>query len=269
MRRLVVTPRWLPATIGVLAGLLAVKSVTLVRTAAESGGIGDLSLWSGDARASAPAEAKAGAAKPADAKAGDAKPQAGKPGDQKAGDAKPMASDPPPADPPVTMSERAVLLELRQRRQELESREATLAERESVIVAAQDKLAARVDELRDLQKKLEALDSERRKQEDSSWQGLVQLYETMKPRDAATIFNDLAMPVLVQVMDRMKDAKAAAVLAAMDPDKARMLTQALARLRTRAEADARHTSPPVRPTQPGAPPQPAPQPQGRPRAPSG
>lgn len=266
MRRLILTPRWLPATIGVLAGLLAVKSVTLVRSAAMSGGIGDLSLWSGDARAAAPADTK-----PTDPKAGDAKPQAAKPGDQKAGDpkvgdAKPTASDPPPADPPVSMAERALLLELRQRRQDLESREATLAERESVIVAAQDKLTARVDELRDLQRKLEALDSERRKQEDTSWQGLVKLYETMKPREAATIFNDLAMPVLVQVMDRMKDAKAAAVLAAMDPDKARMLTQALARLRTRTEADVRPASTPARPA---TPPPATSQPQARPRPPSG
>jgi len=269
MRRLVLTPRWLPATIGVLAGLLAVKSVTLVRTAAISGGIGEMSLWSGDARAAAPAEAKAG-----EAKAGEAKPPAGKAGDPKAGDAKPTASDPPPADPPVTMSERTLLLELRQRRQELEAREATLAERESVIVAAQDKLTSRVEELRDLQRKLEALDSERRKQEDSSWQGLVKLYETMKPRDAATIFNDLAMPVLVQVMDRMKDAKAAAVLAAMEPDKARMLTQALAKLRTRPEVDARQASTPPRAPQPAgqSPPTQSPPtqpPQGRPRAPSG
>ena len=53
----------------------------------------------------------------------------------------------------------------------------------------------------------------------------------MKPRDAATIFNDLEMPVLLQVVDRMKDAKAALVLAAMQPDKARDLTAKLAQLR--------------------------------------
>ena len=52
----------------------------------------------------------------------------------------------------------------------------------------------------------------------------MKLYEAMKPRDAATIFNDLEMPVLLQVVDRMKEAKAAPVLAAMQPDKARDLT---------------------------------------------
>ena len=94
----------------------------------------------------------------------------------------------------------------------------------SVLAAAEQKLSARVAELQALQKKLEALDAARKEREDTSWQGLVKLYEAMKPRDAATIFNDLEMPVLLQVVDRMKEAKAAPVLAAMQPDKARDLT---------------------------------------------
>ncbi len=62
----------------------------------------------------------------------------------------------------------------------------------------------------------------------------MKLYETMKPRDAAAIFNDMELPVLLQVVDRMKDAKAAAVLAAMQPDRARLLTVQLAAQRTRS-----------------------------------
>src|SRR3954451_22667425 len=79
------------------------------------------------------------------------------------------------------------------------------------------------------------MDTARQQRDDASWQGLVRLYETMKPRDAATIFNELQMPILLQVLDRMKDAKAAAVLAAMNPDKARDVTAELAKLRTRRE----------------------------------
>jgi flagellar motility protein MotE (MotC chaperone) len=58
----------------------------------------------------------------------------------------------------------------------------------------------------------------------------------MKPKDAATIFNDLSMPVLLQVVDRMKDAKAALILAAMNTDKARDVTAQLARMRTGRDA---------------------------------
>ena len=46
------------------------------------------------------------------------------------------------------------------------------------------------------------------------------------------------MPVLLQVVDRMKEAKAAAVLAAMQPDKARQVTAELAQMRTRANTPA-------------------------------
>jgi flagellar motility protein MotE (MotC chaperone) len=92
-----------------------------------------------------------------------------------------------------------------------------------------------VTELQALQIKLEALEATRKDHEDASWQGLVKLYEAMRPRDAATIFNDLEMPVLLQVVDRMKEAKAAPVLAAMQPDKARDLTAKLAQMRTKRD----------------------------------
>ena len=83
-----------------------------------------------------------------------------------------------------------------------------------------------------MQKKLEYLDAAHKQREDAGWQGLVKVYETMKPKDAATIFNDLSMPVLLQVVDRMKDSKAALILAAMNPDKARDVTAELAQMRT-------------------------------------
>ena len=233
-------PRWLPATIGVLAGLLAVKSVTLVRAITAPELAADISFLSSNARAAASAETTP------------AKPPPEKPAEKGTG----KAADPPapqaPAEPPLSVAERSVLLELRQRRQELDARETVLGERESVLAAAQDKLSARVEERQGRPPRLQALEADRRRQDDVSWQGLVKLYETMKPRDAATIFNDLAMPVLVQVMDRMKDAKAASVLAAMDPEKARLLTQELARLRTRSAAEAKPDGKPA-PTRPRPP----------------
>jgi flagellar motility protein MotE (MotC chaperone) len=56
----------------------------------------------------------------------------------------------------------------------------------------------------------------------------------MKPRDAAVIMNDLDGQVLIQVLDRMKESKAAPVLAAMDPARARSATAKLAELRTQS-----------------------------------
>ena len=126
-----------------------------------------------------------------------------------------------------------MLQELRQRRDELDRRDSEVAAKEAVLAAAERKLEARVDELQALQKRLEALDSSRQQREEAGWQGLVKTYEAMKPRDAAAIFNDLDMQVLLQVVDRMKEAKAAPVLAAMRVDKARELTDQLAQMRAK------------------------------------
>jgi flagellar motility protein MotE (MotC chaperone) len=144
----------------------------------------------------------------------------------------------PPAEgpPPVSDSERALLQDLRERRKELDARAAAVSARESLMAATEQKLDARVGELQTLQKKLEGLNAAQQQKEESGWQGLVKLYEAMKPKDAATIFNDLQMPVLLQVLDRMKDAKAAAVMAAMNPDKARDVTTQLAQMRTGKDA---------------------------------
>ena len=207
--------RLLPIMIFVMSSLLALKSAQLVRAA----------VTTHDTAANVVSTAEA------------ATPAEHPPPPQASAAATPTLPD-ETAPPPVTDSERAVLLELRQRREELDARDAALAARESVLAAAGQKLSARVAELQALQKKLEALDAARKEREDTSWKGLVKVYEAMKPRDAATIFNDLETPVLLQVVDRMKEAKAAPVLAAMQPDKARDLTTKLAQMRTQRDTPA-------------------------------
>jgi flagellar motility protein MotE (MotC chaperone) len=132
-----------------------------------------------------------------------------------------------------------VLEELRARRAALDAREQALAVRESVLAATEQRLARRVEELAALQQRLEALDKSARDREDAGWRGLVRIYENMRPRDAARIFNELEMVTLVEVVDRMKERSAAPILAGMDPEKAKALTAELAKRRAtgpRAEA---------------------------------
>ncbi len=142
-------------------------------------------------------------------------------------------------------AERSLLLDLRKRRDELDARAAMLDQREAVQVAAEAKLSARVEQLAALQSRLEAMEANRQHHATENWSGLVHVYEAMKPRDAATIFNALDMQVLLQVLDRMQDRKTAPILAAMEPDRARLATQLLAEMRVHALAP------------PGAPPGPA------------
>ncbi len=226
-------PRLLPVTCAGLAVLLTCKTVDFVRwgLTGEAGPQPPTGLVM--PAEAAPAEKPAGLPATAAPKLSEAKPaQASDPAvapmDGKAGA--------PVADTPVSDSEKSLLQDLRARRAQLDTREKSLDTREQVMAAAEQKLNARVDELSALQAKLEQLEQARKARDEANWQGLVKLYEAMKPRDAAVIFNDLDMPVLLQVLDRMKEAKAAPILAAMQPDRARDATTKLAQMRTRENA---------------------------------
>ncbi len=233
-------PRLLPLTIFVLALLLVVKSSVLVGAIIGAGEAMGSSVLpaaraAGQPASGLPTSGKAVAGKDAGGSgAGTASSKEKLPvnaGQDAACASTPATAGSSPPDPPVSDSERAVLLDLRQRRQQLEAREAALTTREAVLTAAERKVSGRVDELQALQKKLEALEAARVQREESGWKGLVKLYETMKPRDAAVILNDLDMQVLLQVLDRMKEAKAALILSAMHPERAREVTDGLARMR--------------------------------------
>ena len=54
------------------------------------------------------------------------------------------------------------------------------------------------------------------------------MYENMKPKDAARIFNRLDMNILVEVSTKMKPRTMSAILAQMAPDAAERLTVELA-----------------------------------------
>ena len=225
MRLDIAKPRVLPAAIVAMALLLAVKSIALVQAATGGG--------SAAAAGAPPAPpAKPGAA-PAMAPA-PAMPMAAKPDDGTV-----------QAAPTVSTAERALLLDLRRRRDGLDARARELDQRDAVVAAAEQKIAARVAELNALQAKLQALENDRHAHDDANWTGLVHVYEAMKPREAATIFDALDMQVLLAVLDRMQTRKAAPILAAMQPDRARLATQLLAELRTKTVTPAGE-----KPTQP-------------------
>jgi flagellar motility protein MotE (MotC chaperone) len=158
------------------------------------------------------------------------------------------ASTPPPAstllpqgepitaitpEPSISPAERALLEDLRARRQALDTREANIVARETMLAAAERRLTQRVDELSAMQTRLEALDRAAREREDANWRNLVRIYENMRPRDAAKIFDELDMPVLLEVVARMKERSVAPILAGMQPERSRQVTSELAARRAR------------------------------------
>ena len=212
------SPRLLPATIVALAALLVWKSGTLV-----------VAAFTNTPRSTSAIVPPAAAVGTEAAKEGK---DAHHPHAAASEAPKPAEPPKPEGPPPIGESEKALLQDLRERRKDLDARVQAVATRETLVAAMEQKLTARVGELKALQTQLEAMDSARRQSEDTGWQGLVKMYETMKPKDAAGIFNDMPVPVLLDLIGRMKDAKAAAVMASMNPDKARDVTAELARVRT-------------------------------------
>lgn len=73
--------------------------------------------------------------------------------------------------------------------------------------------------------------------EDAKIRSLVKIYESMKPKDAAKIFEELDMNILLQVVDKMKEPKSALILAKMDSNKAKELTVLFAQQRKLSEPE--------------------------------
>lgn len=208
--------RPLPATIALMMALAAVKTAGLVQAV----GIGS------------PARANTAAHAPPPKPARDEKPAVSEP---KPGQVAVPTPTPPP-EPVISEAERTALQDLRARRAQIEAQSAKLDEREALLAAAERRMGERVQQMAALQTKLEQLDKERHDRDETNWRGLVKTYESMRPRDAAVIFNDLDSAVLIPVLDRMKEAKAAPILAAMAPERARAVTTQLAEWRNKVSA---------------------------------
>ena len=125
-----------------------------------------------------------------------------------------------------------VLQDLSQRRKELDQEQETLDMRESVLQATENKLDQKVQELKSLQVQVSELMKGYDAQENAKFQSLVKIYENMKPREAAKIFDELEMPMLVQIVTRMKEVRVAPIIAAMNPSKAKELSIELSKQRS-------------------------------------
>jgi flagellar motility protein MotE (MotC chaperone) len=114
--------------------------------------------------------------------------------------------------------------DLSKRREEIEKREKALAAREALLLAAERELDQKTRELTGLKAEIEGLLKDQSDEEQARIGSLVQIYEGMKSKDAARIFNTLDMDVLIQVMSRMSERKSAPILAEMDSERARTVT---------------------------------------------
>lgn len=121
-----------------------------------------------------------------------------------------------------------LLQSLASRREKLDMWEDEIALKEKLLNATEMRIEDKLDELKLLQRKVEGLLEKYDTQEETEIKSLVKIYESMKPKQAAQIFNKLGMSVLFKVIDGMSERRAAPILASMDAERARELTQELA-----------------------------------------
>jgi len=124
-----------------------------------------------------------------------------------------------------------VLQSLARRREELDKRAQEIAAREALLTAAEQEVDRKIAELNKLRSELEALLGTQEKMEEERIASLVKIYENMKPKEAAAIFNTLDMDILLAVVSRMSERKTSPILASMNTERARLLTIKLAEMR--------------------------------------
>ncbi len=131
----------------------------------------------------------------------------------------------------LTPAEIDILQQLAVRRDQLDKREREIDMRTGLLSAAEERINKKIAELQNLRATIDGLIKKFDAQEDTKLKSLVKIYENMKPKEAAQIFEDLEMVTLLEVSERMKERKLAAIIAKMTPEKAREVTVELRRLR--------------------------------------
>lgn len=152
----------------------------------------------------------------------------------------PKPGDPPPKPdgvvvfptepaPPVSASERAILERLQARRQELEARAREIDIRESLLKAAEKRIESKAEEAKAVEAKASANAGQKAEEDAARFKGIVTMYESMKPKDAAKVFDRLEMSVLYEIASKIAPRKMSDILGLMQPEAAERLTVELAR----------------------------------------
>lgn len=128
----------------------------------------------------------------------------------------------------LSQAEVQVLQALSARREALDQRAESVDTQDELMAAAEQRLNQRLTELRALEANVNDLLGRLDEAQEQRLASLVDVYQRMRAKDAAAVFDGLEDDVLVQVASRMRQANLAEVMGRMSPERARALTQMLA-----------------------------------------
>lgn len=129
----------------------------------------------------------------------------------------------------VSPSERAILERLQSRRQELEARAREVDIRESLLKSAEKRIESKVEELKAVESRISTATGQKSETDAARFKGIITMYEGMKPKDAAKVFDRLEMSVLFEIASQIAPRKMSDILGLMAPEAAERLTVEMAR----------------------------------------
>ncbi|MBR0993471.1 flagellar protein FlbB [Bradyrhizobium japonicum] len=132
-------------------------------------------------------------------------------------------------EPQISPSERAILERLQARRQEIEARQREIDIRESLLKSAEKRIEGKVEEMKAVETRISATQADQKAAEAQRMKGLVTMYEGMKPKDAARVFDRLEMGVLIEIASAIAPRKMSDIMGLMSPEAAEKLTVEMAR----------------------------------------
>jgi flagellar motility protein MotE (MotC chaperone) len=124
-------------------------------------------------------------------------------------------------------AEMALIKQLTERRDQLEQRSRTLDSRGALIKVAEQRVDQKIKEMETLRAQLQTMVNQVSSTQQAQIENLVKIYETMKPKEAARIFETLDLAILLGVVQKMKPQRTSAIMAEMKPEKAKEITVAL------------------------------------------
>lgn len=134
----------------------------------------------------------------------------------------------------ASAEEKALLERLRSRRDEIEAKDRDLDMRDNLLRMTERKLDERIGELRTLEG--QAGQGGNKADAKTRYKPLVVMYESMKPKEAARVFDRLDTRILLDLVAHMNPRKMSEILAVMEPAAAEKLTVALARQAAQGDA---------------------------------
>lgn len=155
--------------------------------------------------------------------------------EKEAGEADESAGSTPSGLPTLSFpstEERQLLTQLRDRREALERRERQLDLQEQTLQGVEKRIDEKISALEILEGQIKQHLRIFDEQEAAQLESIVQVYQQMKPKNAAARFERLNLEIQVDLATRMAGRKFAAILSAMNEDAAMRLTTELA---TRAQ----------------------------------